>query len=101
MLGAILVSVFFVTLPWVWMNALNVGFNVRPSILGALPLILYFLWKGGFRFETKYIKYLAVFVSFFLIWYLITSYTHFSHCHSASILSLSAFLLVSSLPSRA
>ncbi len=100
MLGAILVSVFFVTLPWVWMNALNVGFNVRPSILGALPLILYFLWKGGFRFETKYIKYLAVLLAIFIIWYLPTVYNQFSHWKAPKLLSLAAYLFVAYFAAR-
>ena len=101
MLGMLILTTFIVTLPWPWYGIASVGpFVVRPSILAALPVVLYFLWKSKFSLNPVNLRVTAILLLIYIVWTLPIFYHTHPHWQMGKLVSLGAYVLIAYFVAR-
>ena len=88
-LGILLFITFLASLPWVWMNLFGgAGFAVRPSVIAAIPLVCFYLFKGSSVLNAKSFKVIAFAILVLIIWISPAYYNEYPHWNASKVISL-------------
>ncbi len=100
-IGTLLITVFFISLPWVWYNIPGgIGVALRPSVVASIPLVLFFFWKIGLKL--KEINYTVVFflVFIFIVWMIPSFFYDNPHWSKAKVLSVFVYTILAYFSAR-
>lgn len=93
-LGVLLLMVFLSSLPWVWLNVSPIStFAIRPSIIAAIPLVPFYIWKAKINMTGKNIQLLLFLLLVFFIWFIPSYFREYPHWSSVKVLSIYVYAI--------